>query len=565
MEESERRRITRGVLQDGRALQAEGRFDAAERVLLRGLAVSPDDPRLHGALANALEAQGRADEARAHRERADSLLPPLPALPASPLAHASNGVLAILVPPGDEAALGEAAAAIWPESIPGQTLEERLQVRLPDARVAFADPTSVAEARVLLPGAALGAAISLRIDRVYCGNTIKDGHFGVARLRVAAAAPDSPVRAPEVLQVVVDEPRLEVGCQREVVARALEGALVDPLVADILTTPPAPDRRAEPGDQATGWSRTAIRALFPGLGQRIRDELDVGRALLAGGRVADADAAFARAALIDPDDERVRAYRHETARTLALARELSQREGADAVPDVLDPRLSEIQRATVELRIGEELRRREELLAVLAVLDEEVRLPSDRTLAALRPAEIREPSEFGPTLARERARDEVTSRVAYAPDGSVLARYYFPRGDALPVVREEDTRQDGRADRWIGYRGRVRRDIFEDAQGSGRPDLRLVFGPAGALVERMEMDFDIEGQPGRVLVFADGSLVAEEHDTDGDGVIDRYDLLDADGRLARRDEDLDGDGEIDVRSTYRRGELEQRDVSRPAL
>ena len=67
------------------------------------------------------------------------------------------------------------------------------------------------------------------------------------------------------------------------------------------------------------------------------------------------------------------------------------------------------------------------------------------------------------------------------------------------------------------------------------------------------------------MVFTDGSLVAEEHDTDGDGVIDRFDQLDAEGRVARRDEDLDGDGAIDVRSVYRRGELEQRDVSRPAL
>jgi hypothetical protein len=301
--------------------------------------------------------------------------------------------------------------------------------------------------------------MSLRIDRVYCGNTIKDGHFGVARLRVAAAAADASVRAPEILQVVVDEPRLEGGCQREVVARALEGALADPLVAEVLAAPPAPADHAEPGVQAARWSRTAIRALFPGLERRIRDELDVGRALLAGGRVADANAAFAR----------------------------------------------------------------------------------------------------------ERARDEVTSRVAYAPDGSVLARYYFPRGEALPVVREDDTRQDGRPDRWVGYRGRVRRDIFEDGQGSGRPDLRLVFAPEGLSLERIEMDFDAEGQPGRALVFTDGSLVAEEHDTDGDGVIDRFDQLDAEGRVARRDEDLDGDGEIDVRSVYRRGELEQRNVSRPAL
>ena len=103
-------------------------------------------------------------------------------------------------------------------------------------------------------------------------------------------------------------------------------------VVEILALPPVPDRGAEPEIQAGRWSRAAIRALFPGLGRRIRDELDVGRALLAGGRIADADAAFARAAEIDPGDERVRAYRHETTRTLALARELAERDGAESAP-----------------------------------------------------------------------------------------------------------------------------------------------------------------------------------------------------------------------------------------
>ena len=184
-------------------------------------------------------------------------------------------------------------------------------------------------------------------------------------------------------------------------------------------------------------------------------------------------------------------------------------------------------------------------------------------LAALRPIEIRERDAFGPRLARERAHTRIEARVAYAPDGTVLARYYFGTRSALPVLREEDTDGDGRSDRWISYRGSARSEIFEDGNGSGLPDLRLAFAEGGTPLVRVEFDPDGDGDPERVFLYREGELRAEKSDTDGDGVLDRFDQLDAQGRVDLREEDIDGDGEIDIRSVYRGGKLVRREISDP--
>ncbi len=65
-------RDTRRALENGRALWLKGRPDAAERVLRRGLRVSPQDPALERALAHVLETLERPDEARNARARADA-------------------------------------------------------------------------------------------------------------------------------------------------------------------------------------------------------------------------------------------------------------------------------------------------------------------------------------------------------------------------------------------------------------------------------------------------------------------------------------------------------------
>jgi hypothetical protein len=233
--------------------------------------------------------------------------------------------------------------------------------------------------------------------------------------------------------------------------------------------------------------------------------------------------------------------------------------------------MSEEQLAAVEARLREEEQRRRELQAALAVLDEDVQAPDPKLLAALRPVEIPDANAFGPSLARRRAGGEVEARVAYAPDGTVLARYYFPAGAESPVLREDDTDGDLRADRWIGYEGATRREIYEStgrggpSGGSGRPGVRIVFAEGGERVARVEIDDDTDGRPERILHYRGGAISGEARDSNGDGSLDTFDRLDAAGRVALREEDVDGDGAIDVRSIYEGGRLIRRELSRPDL
>jgi hypothetical protein len=247
--------------------------------------------------------------------------------------------------------------------------------------------------------------------------------------------------------------------------------------------------------------------------------------------------------------------------TLALSRSLPGTSEAD--PDTLDPRLTATQRAALEARLAEERRRRDDLLAALAVVEEAAQLPPEGVLAALPPTMLPDPDAFGPVLARSRAGGDVEVRSAFAPGGALLARYYFPIGAELPVLREEDSDRDQRPDRWIGYEGSSRREIWEDARGTGRPDVRLLFAPGGTPLERIELDGDGDGRPERVFDYAEGVLRVDSNDTDGDGVLDRFDHFDAQGELELREEDLDGDGRIDLRSIFRAGKLTRRKVATP--
>ena len=85
----------------------------------------------------------------------------------------------------------------------------------------------------------------------------------------------------------------------------------------------------------------------------------------------------------------------------------------------------------------------------------------------------------------------------------------------------------------------------------GDPLERIELGPAGS------------GRPRRVFLYAEGALTAESRDTTGDGVLDRTDRFDERGQLRLREEDVDGDGVVDLRSFYRDGRLERREVTSP--
>lgn len=551
-----RQRLARAKLEAGRALRRDGRAKLAEAALRRGLHFDPQHAGLHRELARVLEVQGRTDEAEAARALADALDPPPPPLPDTPLDRPSAGLLVVLVPPSAEGG-PERSPRSWPEGEVARTLEERLALRLPDATVVHADFESVDAARDWLERRKPRATLSLRVDRAYCGDSVKDGRFALGWLRGAVEQPGSAHARPHAARALVHDPRLPAGCRSEATARALEELLALPSLVEEL----AAER------SSAAWSRVAIRALFPGLGDRIDAQLAQGAALLAQGQLESAAAAFRDAARVDPEDHAVRTYLHEAEATLTLSGELSRSRRRRAEPDdpgVLDPRFSPAQRAALEAQLTEERRRREELLGALAVMDEDARLPPEDALATLRPSQIRDSEAFGPALARRRAGGQVEARGAYAPDGSVIARYYFPIGDDLPVLREEDLTQDGRADRWIAYAGSHRTEIWEAGRDTGRPDLRMVFTGQGSRLARIEVDRDSDGHPERIFHYSGDHLTAEARDTSGDGALDTFDRLDAEGRVVLREEDTNGDGHIDVRSIYEAGHLVRRELSEEA-
>jgi tetratricopeptide (TPR) repeat protein len=537
------------LLEAGRALRAEGRPDASERVLRRGLALAPESARLERALAHALEAQGRRDEAQAARARADALDPPAPPLPEEPLPGRGSGLRVALLPREDPDR--PAALPAWPEPAIARVLATRIATRLPAASFGRTDPRSAASAREWLDLEGARAVLSLRLERAWCGFTVKDGRFAIAELRALALRRGQPTAAtPRRFRGLVTDPLGEEDCRPEAIARALESVLAaHPELAGA-----ASERGA--GD---AWPPSAMRVLFPGIESEVIEALRVGRARLAAGELGAARDAFERAVAIDPSDALARSHLEDARRSIALARELA----GDGEGEAIDPQLSAAQRAAAEAALDREQERRQELLAALAVLDEDLHSPEPETLARLRPVEIREREAFGPRLAHERSQADVEARAAYAPDGSELARYYFVGGSPEPLMREEDTDGDGRSDRWITYRGSARSEIFEDGTGLGRPDLRLSFAEGGAPLQRVEFDPDGDGDPERVFVYHEGALQAESRDTDGDGVLDRFDQLDAQGRLGVREEDIDGDGAIDVRSVYRGGKLVRRVISDP--
>jgi tetratricopeptide (TPR) repeat protein len=546
-------RIARRSLEDARALVREGRLEHAEAALRRGLDAEPDHPRLHRALADLLEELGRHDEAARERGLADAIDPPAAPLPEDPLDLPAAGLLVVVLPTEAEAGHPERLAGGWPEQRESRALEARLAVRLRGARVVHADFASVAEARAWLAARAPQRVLTLRLDRAWCGDSIKDGRFALGVVRAAAAPAGAAQGATALGREVIFDPG--PACEAEALARALERALAHPELAAAL--------RAA-GRPAAGFAGPVVRALFPGLGRRIEAEIRTGEQLLAAGEIGAAAEAFRRAGAVDPEDPVARAYLHEAEATLALAAELARRAGEPEGVVRLDPRMTEEQLAAAEARLRDEEQRRRELQAALAVLDEDVRAPDARLLAALRSVEIPDADAFGPSLARRRAGGEVEARVAYAPDGGLLARYYFPVGGEHPVLREDDTDGDRRADRWIAYEENARSEVYE-ARGADRPAVRVVFTEAGARVARVELDDDADGRPERILHYRQGTLSGEARDSDGDGRLDTFDRLDPEGRVALREEDVDGDGAIDVRSVYEAGRLIRRELSRPEL
>ncbi len=547
-----RDRFARHRVQDALRFRADGNLEAAERSLRRALTLAPEDPRVHRLLAIVLTDLGRDADAAQHRAEADRIDPPPPLPPDTPWIESARGLLVVWVAPDPddrtrhERERGDDVA---------EFLNQRLRTRLPNVEIIRLEPTSVREARLELQRRSPRAVLSLQVKRAYCGDSRKDGPFAVAWLRRSAIRPSGMHAPPKTFREVAIWPEPAAQCLRGALSRSVERVLTG-LDPDLLTDTGPPR-----------WPSDALRALFPSLGTAIRAQLELGRARLATGRVAEAAEAFRKAQQVDPEDGDVQAYLAEALLTLEMARELTPAadgtENAEGV-GFLEPQLTPAQRAAAERLLDEERRTRQEIMGVLAIAGRDAESPPDLALRVLRAAVIDHDST-GARLARRRAGGPVELRVLYAPDGGVVAKYYFARGKRKPVLRENDVDSDGRSDEWIAYAKGLRSELWLDRKNAGEPDLHLVYAEDGRDVVRFEIDPERDGSPSRIFRYRAGVLHSEDRDTDGDGTLDRFETFDREGRVTHRAEDLDGDGQIDIRTFYENGSLSRREISNPSL
>jgi DNA-binding NarL/FixJ family response regulator len=552
-------RFVRLRVEEARAYRLQNHLDAASQALERALAVAPNDPEALRLLARVRSESGHAEEARALRERADRVDPPPPPPPNEPLELASEGLLVVLLPPEPEDPSTTGLADEWPDRRAPDVLVARLRKRLPHAAVTELSPATVAEARAWLRSRSPRAVLSLRVDRANCGDSAKDGPFAVAALTMSAGTPERLSGLARSVRVVDGDPPAGQSCIDPALSRVLERVFADKDVRAALSTGTVPAAAAL-------WPSPEIRALFPGLGRRLAAEIDRGRARLAVGRLNDAEESFRRAEAIDPDDKDVRAYLEETRATLALARELEPSLPPSRVAalngDLIEVELSPAQRAAAEQMLSEERARRDALLAAISLVGGGGDELSPAIESALRPADLEKQDAPGARLAAQQAHGSVAKRVLFAPDGRTLAVFYVPTAGGPPVLREDSA--DGEPERWTAYTDRRRSEVWEDREQAGVPTAHFVLGRDGA-VQKIELLRAADGTAVRVFEYAGGHLVSEAQDTNGDGVLDRFERFDPDGEVVMREEDLNGDGKIDVRSFFEKGKLVRREIIDPEL
>ncbi|HYB12165.1 MAG TPA: tetratricopeptide repeat protein, partial [Myxococcota bacterium] len=537
----------------------QNRSDAAVQSLQRALAVAPNDPEALRLLARVLGESGHEEQARAVREHADRVDPPPPPPPDKPLELASEGLLVVLIPPEPEDSTAIGLVDEWPDRRAPNVLVARLHKRLPHATISELSPATVGEARAWLQSRSPRAVLSLRVDRANCGDSAKDGPFALAALTVSAGTAERLFVHARSVRVVDGDPPAGRGCADPALSRVLERVFDDPEVRATLDT-------AALVSSAAVWPSPEIRALFPGLGRRLSAEIDRGRARLAVGRLNEAEESFRRAEAIDPDDKDSRAYLQEVEETLAIARELepSLPRPPTAAPagDLVEVELSPAQRAAAEQMLAEERARRDALLAAVALVGGGGDELSPAIESALTPVELERQDAPGPRLAAQRAHGPVAKRVLFAPDGRTLAVFYVPEAGGAPVLREDSA--DGEPERWTAYTDRRRSEVWEDREHAGVPTAHFVLGRDGA-IQKIEVLRAADGTPVRVFEYSQGRLVSEAQDTNGDGVLDRFEHFDAQGEVVMREEDLNGDGKIDVRSFFEKGKLVRREITDPEL
>lgn len=577
------------MLEDARRLEREGRLDAADRTTKRGLEVAPDDVRLLRLRADVLDALGRGEAAAAHRARAEALAPAPTSLPAVPLARrdgdesgapAGTGIAIVLLAPPDDARRAGRAVAIWPGGPIHAVLVDRLGVRLPAAHVLESpasdspslDEPTIATLRDWVAERGAAFTMSLRVDRAHCSDTVKDGRFGRAVVRVGLPT------GPEYVEWTADDVAIDEACPARQVAHAIEAVLTLPAIRHAVS--------AGSGRPTARPTRGAVRALFPDVEQRVDAQIRSGRRHLATGRLDAARTSFQRATEIDPEHLDARSFLAEVELTLALSEQLESAQAAgpddvvaqaEAAPGhTLGPRLLAAEERALEQQLAAERRRREDLLATLELLQGDRVVPGAAQVAQLRPGTLPPPGAKGPRRARAQLAmmaglDEpsdttpLDTRVLHAPNGELIARYYFSRGANAPVLVEQDTSGDGRPDRWVAWVDGQRQAVWEESRGGELPDVHIVYGDGGRVVERIELTPPDRATPERVFVYRDGRLRSDFRDTEGDGRFDEIQHFDIEGSLTLRESDLNGDGVIDVRTAYRNDRMIRREIMNPEV
>jgi hypothetical protein len=417
----------------------------------------------------------------------------------------------------------------------------------------------------------------------------------VLRVALATSQPSAGFEVPVEFEARFVERDIELDpeCPARGIARALERAFDH---EDFRALAAATDA-SWPSRAPLSYQRDAVRMLFPSLEERVDEALGQGRRELAIGRLQEARRHFQAALVIDPEHMDARSFLAEVDNTLQLSEQIARAEPAaesQAEPpdwQELAPQLNAGQQRALELQLAEEKRLRDSLLATLALLGEEHDAPGRDHLARLSAGTILDPGALGPRRARAELQnrraayaaenaadnaadtgaiaepniDELSARALLAPDGSLIARYYFAAGSNDPLLLEEDSNADGRLDRWIAFRDGRRHAVWEERRGERLSNVHLVFAGDGQTLERIELSSEWDGAPERIFVYRDGRLLSEARDSSGDGRIDWIEHFDHQGRTALREEDLDSDGQIDVRTTYRTGRMIRREIMNPDM
>jgi hypothetical protein len=103
-----------------------------------------------------------------------------------------------------------------------------------------------------------------------------------------------------------------------------------------------------------------------------------------------------------------------------------------------------------------------------------------------------------------------------------------------------------------------------NAPGSGitRRDTTVTHEPCDIKSSGTEkIDANNDGKPDIFIVHEGGREVCRAVDLNFDGVIDSYSYFDASGQLRRRENDYDKDGQIDEITTFKAGQIAEKDQS----